>query len=386
MVDVLVVEDDPSVAEHIETVLFSLGHRSQRVASQAEAIDAIENKHFDLALVDLQIPAMPGRGGADIEFGVNLLKAIRERTSYQDLPVMIMTAHAADGFNLVGKLKHMGANEFISKPFQTKGWTLSRAVQKLLAEREKWQKARNANVSAPQRFSGGELHFGRSRVTLNSVTVLINSKAKLMRLILEELSDRNSLGQYVALSGPELADRLMNERGSNAIAGAIKSFRVHAAKAVHDRHGIEVGPSDVICSGGPGYRLNDWITVTFADREAAGASGDDQQPSPATTSTALAHSQGSAHKPITAASDSADASKPVILLSDIASISDATQSARRQWIVSQLRLQRKLRTPDIARELGCSLKTVRTDIDALRESGRIEFVGASKSGYYQLVT
>ncbi len=370
---VLIVEDDPIVAEHVETTLLSLGHQSCAVASQAEALAAIETQSFELALLDLQIPALPGRGGADIEFGVNLLHDIRQRYSAEELPVLIMTSHVADCLNLVGKLKQLGANEFIAKPFQTKGWTLSRAVSKLLKEQAKAQRARQAAM--PQRFAGGELHLGAERVTLCGATVLVKSRSPLMCAVLEELSDRNAFGDYVSLSGPELAERLKNQRGSNAISSAVSKFRARVIAELAERYELTVGSGDVIQSRGSGYRLNEWICVSFAEGDACGTLSGDQQSSPATTSLTLFDSQGTSNSPMGAATNT--------LVRTEAPASDANQCKRRQWIVAQLRLQRKLRTPDIARELGCSVQTIRLDIESLRQAGRIEFVGAAKSGYYR---
>jgi Mn-dependent DtxR family transcriptional regulator len=42
------------------------------------------------------------------------------------------------------------------------------------------------------------------------------------------------------------------------------------------------------------------------------------------------------------------------------------------------------RSIDIAFELGCSLKTVKSELDELRLAGQIKFVGPSKTGSYQL--
>jgi DNA-binding IclR family transcriptional regulator len=45
----------------------------------------------------------------------------------------------------------------------------------------------------------------------------------------------------------------------------------------------------------------------------------------------------------------------------------------------------KLRSTCIANHLGCSLKTVKRELETLRLAGRIEFIGPSKTGTYQLV-
>ena len=45
----------------------------------------------------------------------------------------------------------------------------------------------------------------------------------------------------------------------------------------------------------------------------------------------------------------------------------------------------KLRSTCIATHLGCSLKTVKRELETLRLAGKIEFIGPNKTGTYQLV-
>ena len=45
----------------------------------------------------------------------------------------------------------------------------------------------------------------------------------------------------------------------------------------------------------------------------------------------------------------------------------------------------KMRSTNIASELGCSLKTFKRELDTLRLAGHIEFVGTIKTGIYQLL-
>lgn len=62
-----------------------------------------------------------------------------------------------------------------------------------------------------------------------------------------------------------------------------------------------------------------------------------------------------------------------------------TPASRRELILTLLRQSGKMRSTNIASELGCSLKTVKRELDTLRLAGHIEFVGPSKTGTYRLV-
>ena len=54
---------------------------------------------------------------------------------------------------------------------------------------------------------------------------------------------------------------------------------------------------------------------------------------------------------------------------------------RRGRLLEAVSTGRKLRVPALADELGCSERTVKRDLDALRD--QIEFVGAPKTGYFR---
>jgi predicted HTH transcriptional regulator len=101
--------------------------------------------------------------------------------------------------------------------------------------------------------------------------------------------------------------------------------------------GINCGRQDVISSGGRGYRFAEWITIRDARK--------------------------------------AD--------SDPTEIED-TPSSRRQRILELLGDGGKLRSTCIATHLGCSLKTVKRELETLRLAGKIEFIGPNKTGTYQL--
>jgi len=122
------------------------------------------------------------------------------------------------------------------------------------------------------------------------------------------------------------------------IARSIRAFRDSAADIMRMQLGLICERQDIIRSGGPGYRFNEWSTVRDARK------GDCK----------------------------ADASHD-------------SPAGRREQILELLRDSGKLRSASIASHLGCSLKTAKRDLDVLRLDGRIEFVGPNKTGTYELV-
>ena len=130
----LVVEDDERVMPSIEDALFSLGHTHDWVTNQADAQTRLEGRVYQYVLLDLQIPARAGRGGASTEFGLNLLRGIRETQGPSAPPVIIMTAHGNACVDLTRSLMENGAREFIAKPFPERGRTLASVVRGVLGE------------------------------------------------------------------------------------------------------------------------------------------------------------------------------------------------------------------------------------------------------------
>jgi DNA-binding response OmpR family regulator len=340
----LVVEDDPRIVEMVEDVLFSLDFEYDSASNQQDAKRLLSASDYGFVLLDLQIPAKANRGGADKEYGINLLKDIQRLKQPSPPPVIMMTAHVADCLDLSADLQRSGVREFISKPFSKKGRSLASVIRKVLDKPHKAAAGlspKSGDMPVTQApFVGGTLAFHADCVTLCDVTVLVNSRARHMRRILDELRQRRSNGSYVARSGRELASLIGTCGGQNSVAGAVRDFRRAVAETLREELNLSCSSHDVIRSGGPGYRLNEWISI--GDSESTGA--------PALTSD---------HPP-----------------------TEDSPLDRRDRILAEIRGGSKLRAPAIAAKLGCATRTVKRELEALRTEGLIEFVGPSKTGFY----
>lgn len=58
---------------------------------------------------------------------------------------------------------------------------------------------------------------------------------------------------------------------------------------------------------------------------------------------------------------------------------------RQGWFLILLQHMNEGRSEHIAGEFGVSLKTARRDIEKLKEAGKIRFVGAKKTGRYEII-
>jgi DNA-binding response OmpR family regulator len=167
----LVVEDDERVMPSVEDALFSLGHEHDWVTNQADAQERLAATAFDYVLLDLQIPARPGRGGASIDCGLNLLRWMRKRKNGQCPPVIIMTGQTGACVDLTRELTENGAREFIAKPFPDRGRTLANVVRSVLEtpssgdDGSEWLTVKQCALMLLDDVSGLDLQKAKARVS-----------------------------------------------------------------------------------------------------------------------------------------------------------------------------------------------------------------------------
>jgi DNA-binding response OmpR family regulator len=100
---ILVVEDDPFMAEVVSDVLDSGGYAVEHAATAAEAREKVEQTHPDLVLLDLILPDQDG---------LILCNDLRRTT---DVPIMVISGTNRKR-DAVLSLR-LGADDFVSKPF-----------------------------------------------------------------------------------------------------------------------------------------------------------------------------------------------------------------------------------------------------------------------------
>ena len=105
---ILVAEDSPIIRTLISKQLVRLGFEAHLVCNGAEAVEAVQSDHYDVILMDMQMPVMDG------------ISATREIRSLprpvRDIPVIALTPNA-----LIGERESClaaGRNAFLTKPIQ----------------------------------------------------------------------------------------------------------------------------------------------------------------------------------------------------------------------------------------------------------------------------
>jgi PAS domain S-box-containing protein len=105
--NILAVEDDTVNQMIITRIIEKQGHSVQVANNGLEALEILENKEFDLILMDIQMPEMDG-----IETTKRIRK--REEGTFRHIPIIAVTAHALKGDRQ--RFLNAGMDEYIPKP------------------------------------------------------------------------------------------------------------------------------------------------------------------------------------------------------------------------------------------------------------------------------
>lgn len=103
---VLLIEDDPSLAEGLKRSLGREGFIVNHLMSGRQAVHAVSTSPPDMVVLDLGLPDLDGQ---------EVLKSIRKLDA--ELPVLILTARASTEDKVAGL--DNGADDYLAKPFET---------------------------------------------------------------------------------------------------------------------------------------------------------------------------------------------------------------------------------------------------------------------------
>ena len=193
----LIAEDDSLLGDGLKTVLHQRGHTVDWVQDGMAANHALQREHYDLAVVDLNLPILSGEE-----------LVARLRADNNPIPILILTARAQ--LNDRVKLFNAGADDYVIKPFE---------IDEL-----------NARINALHRRNSGhaspQLQVGNILLDPNAHTV--SADGRQIRLSNKEF---NILRQLMENSG-RVISRSKLEEGLYGWGGEIESNAVE----VHIHH------------------------------------------------------------------------------------------------------------------------------------------------------
>ena len=227
---VLLVEDEPSIAEPLVVALRREGHEVVHAPDGAAALAADEAGEFDIVLLDLRLPDMDG------------LDVCRELRRRGDVPIIIVSARGDDVDMVLGL--ELGADDYLVKPF---------GVRVLLARMN--AVARRATVPADEAAAGqsretddaGRLEVGALVVDERAHRVLVDGAE--VELTPTEFALAAAFARH-----PDAAysrQQLLADVWETSWSGSTKTVDVHVA-SLRRKLGSKVAIETV---RGIGYRL-----------------------------------------------------------------------------------------------------------------------------------
>lgn len=217
-------------------------------------------------------------------------------------------------------------------------------------------------------FEGGVLAFYDDRIELCGVDICSGPRSGLKRSVLELLARKDSDGSFVAYSGQELAAAIGDGVKPDTIVGAVRDIRISIVTRLKQHANLVCERREVIESGGRGYQLPESISVQ----------SNGGVPSPEITD--IGDEDGVRDVPNQEAGDVRNVRDQV---SNDGGVGENDADSRRAWILSKVEADERLQAPDVARHFGCSVKTAQRDLGVLKEAGKVEFVGAPRTGHYR---
>ena len=106
MKQILVVDDEPRIAEICRDYLERAGFKVTLADNGADALTLARSKQPDLIVLDLGLPKLDG---------LDVTRAVRKRSN---VPIIMLTARVEESDKLIGL--ELGADDYLTKPFSPK--------------------------------------------------------------------------------------------------------------------------------------------------------------------------------------------------------------------------------------------------------------------------
>lgn len=226
--NILVVEDDIDINGLLVRILTKEGYEVRGAYSGSEAKMCIEMFEYDLILLDLMLPGVTGE---------ELIEEIREKNV---VPIIVISAK--EGIeNRVNVLK-LGADDFISKPFENEE-VLAR-VEAQLRRYKKFSKSENKNT---------KLEYGNIVLDTDGRQAIIKSKE--VPLTVREFAILELL-----MSNPNKVftrANLFESIWNNEFLGDDNTVNVHVSNLRSKLTKADKGVEYIKTVWGIGFKLND---------------------------------------------------------------------------------------------------------------------------------
>ncbi|WP_409328208.1 response regulator transcription factor [Staphylococcus pseudoxylosus] len=168
-INILVVEDDNDINQLLCKIIKKSKYYAIPAYSGTEALLYLENKQWDLVLLDLMLPGISGK---------EVLKQVREHSS---TPVIIISAKNESQYKITSL--RMGADDYISKPFDIE--EVAARIDALLRRYQKSEREKNTS-NQELVFKDIVLNIDSQKVIVNNFEVTLTLREfKILQLLME---------------------------------------------------------------------------------------------------------------------------------------------------------------------------------------------------------
>ena len=161
MPSILVVEDDPDIADLIAHYLEKAGHTVDHLSSGAEVMARLRAQQTELMILDLMLPGMDG---------LAVCQAVRADAATAGIPIIMLTARGEEGDRIAGL--ELGADDYVTKPFSPRE-LVARVAARL-------RRVAPADTAPIVRYGPIAIDADRHLVTLDNRDVRLTAKEFLL--------------------------------------------------------------------------------------------------------------------------------------------------------------------------------------------------------------
>lgn len=183
------MDDEPDALELIKFNMKESGYQVLTAPDGRKALEVIRNERPDLVVLDLMLPEVDG---------LEVCKIIRRNEETSDLPVIMLTAKAAEIDRVLGL--ELGADDYITKPFSPR--ELSLRIKNLLKRKSGVEEVKETMRYGPLLVDipRHAVHVNDSRIELtatefNLLTVLMQRRGRVQtrERLLQDVWDYDAL-------------------------------------------------------------------------------------------------------------------------------------------------------------------------------------------------
>jgi two-component system response regulator RegX3 len=221
---ILIVEDEPAIADAVEYALKAEGYEVDSVDDGSVALEQAHARVYDLLVLDLMLPGLSG---------IEVCRRLRDESA---VPILMLTAKDSELDRVLGL--EVGADDYVTKPFSVP--ELVARVRALLRRRDLDTRERGAKLTV----GGLEIDLVKHEAMVEGKAIRLTSfELKLLALLAAEPERVFSRRQ------------IMRHLWDSSYIGDERACDLHVSNIRHKLERDPSNPERLVTVRGAGYKL-----------------------------------------------------------------------------------------------------------------------------------